>query len=623
MKTEQRRKIGLNHFAFFRGYLQGLDSKEMWVRYMDVYGPAELRIVRTTLNWLRQEFMSAARRANRPRMAALLKRDANLMPEDKTPALEDFAERYPDGFYAQAELQELFDSEFGKSGAGQRRMRLRERQLEALYWVEQHVVSNPHAEDGVEGWLDEVLAKRLLSAGIFTVADLVAYINGQGHRWWKHVDRLGEKGAQRVVRWLQENAAYLGLALDAVATTPRRLLVVSDIADALPKTTAIVPMERLLVPSELDGSAGRYRADPATCLLDANNDYEAIEAWLKTKRDSNTTRRSCRKEAERFLLWAVVQKSKPLSSMTVEDCTEYRDFLVDPQPRKSWCGPRCHERFSEHWRPFVGPLSPSSQHQAIIIVKSLFEWLMRNGYLRGNAWDRLAPLETPQPQEVSGRSLTKRQWREFMKFCERLPDTSAKRRIQFLLGLSYATGLRLSELANARTQHLRRVPVDDENEEAWLLDVLGKRQIRREVPIPDAVMRALGDYLMERGLSSDPRECPKDTALIAKLDNRTGPRKGDVVDAVTPGAIYKMLDKIFKRAADTMDHPDDAARLRLASTHWLRHTHGSHAVADKVPLEVVQYILGHKSLDTTSIYVTAERSRRIREMRRFTEGKGG
>ena len=207
-----------------------------------------------------------------------------------------------------------------------------------------------------------------------------------------------------------------------------------------------------------------------------------------------------------------------------------------------------------------------------------------------------------------------------MEFCETLPQTSAKRRIQFLLGLSYATGLRSSELANARTQHLRRVPVDDENDEAWMMDVVGKRQLRREVPIPDAVMRALGDYLAERGLSSDPRECPKDTALIAKLDNRTGPRKGDVVDAVTPGAIYKMLDSIFKRAADTMDHPEDAARFRRASTHWLRHTHGSHAVADKVPLDVVQYNLGHKSLDTTSIYVTAERSRRIKEMRRFTEG---
>ena len=82
-----------------------------------------------------------------------------------------------------------------------------------------------------------------------------------------------------------------------------------------------------------------------------------------------------------------------------------------------------------------------------------------------------------------------------------------------------------------------------------------------------------------------------------------------------------MLDNVFKRAAETMENPEDAARLRQASTHWLRHTHGTHAVADKVPLDVVQYILGHASLDTTSIYVTAERSRRIKEMRRFTEGR--
>ena len=110
------RKIGLNHFAFFRAYLQGMDAKQMWTRYMDVYGPADSRTIRSTLNWLRQEFMAAARRADRPRVAALLKRDPNLMLEDKTPALDDFAQRYPEGFYTQTELQELFDAEFGKNG---------------------------------------------------------------------------------------------------------------------------------------------------------------------------------------------------------------------------------------------------------------------------------------------------------------------------------------------------------------------------------------------------------------------------------------------------------------------------------------------------------------------------
>ena len=111
-------------------------------------------------------------------------------------------------------------------------------------------------------------------------------------------------------------------------------------------------------------------------MLEASNDYEAIVAWLASKGSRHTTR-AYRKEAERFLLWAIVQRQKPLSSMTLEDCTVYRDFLADPQPRDKWCGPRSRERWGPLWRPFEGPLSPASQKQAIDILRSLFEWLMR------------------------------------------------------------------------------------------------------------------------------------------------------------------------------------------------------------------------------------------------------
>ena len=38
------------------------------------------------------------------------------------------------------------------------------------------------------------------------------------------------------------------------------------------------------------------------------------------------TQRAYRKEGERFLLWAVVERRKPLSSMTTEDCAAYRAF---------------------------------------------------------------------------------------------------------------------------------------------------------------------------------------------------------------------------------------------------------------------------------------------------------
>ena len=57
--------------------------------------------------------------------------------------------------------------------------------------------------------------------------------------------------------------------------------------------------------------------------------------WLQTL---SHTQRAYRKEAERFLLWAIVHKGKALSSMNNEDCIEYREFLADPKPRSRWCG---------------------------------------------------------------------------------------------------------------------------------------------------------------------------------------------------------------------------------------------------------------------------------------------
>ena len=95
--------------------------------------------------------------------------------------------------------------------------------------------------------------------------------------------------------------------------------------------------------------------------------------WLQAL---SNTQRAYRKEAERFLLWAITHKGKALSSMSNEDCIEYRDFLADPQPRSRWCGDRGRERWSPLWRPFEGPLSASAQRQAITILKNLYGFLV-------------------------------------------------------------------------------------------------------------------------------------------------------------------------------------------------------------------------------------------------------
>ncbi len=96
-----------------------------------------------------------------------------------------------------------------------------------------------------------------------------------------------------------------------------------------------MPWERLAVPYEGDGSQGMLRELPSTCTLSANNYYEAVQAWLALH-ESAATQRAYRKEAERLILWANIERGRAHSSLTTEDAVAYRAFLRHPTPGGRW-----------------------------------------------------------------------------------------------------------------------------------------------------------------------------------------------------------------------------------------------------------------------------------------------
>ena len=120
-------------------------------------------------------------------------------------------------------------------------------------------------------------------------------------------------------------------------------------------TTAIapVPLDALVIPATLDGRGGTNRAAGRQAQISAANDLDAIRAWLARFTDTKTTFDNYRKEAERLVLWSVVQLGKPLSSLTHEDLLVYQHFLADPQPSTVWMagGGRKHPRTDARWRP--------------------------------------------------------------------------------------------------------------------------------------------------------------------------------------------------------------------------------------------------------------------------------
>ncbi len=173
----------------------------------------------------------------------------------------------------------------------------------------------------------------------------------------------------------------------------------------------VVPLEALRVPAALDGSAGLNRAQVPAHQVERNTDLQAVNARIAIRGARiEATRRAYWREAERLLLWAIVVKGKPLSSLNTMECAEYLDgFLRDPQPTERWIGRGRVERFDPAWRPFVGPLSERSRDTARRILNAMGAWLVGQQYLRVNPFGGL-PAAPAVQLDTTGRTLTRAQW---------------------------------------------------------------------------------------------------------------------------------------------------------------------------------------------------------------------
>lgn len=655
------RHLGRQHFAFFRGLLEGLPVEAIWDRYLSVEGQkTDLRLVPTTIAWIRAELVAAARREQRPGTARLLRMDVQRLVNDAPclPTLEEFAEYAgledePQGIQIQA-----FEQHYGSpSGRRRHRAQLLHRQLAALRWLEHLVAREPAAGDAVTSWLRPELAEFLGQAGIFTVAQLAERINGIGLTWWRSIRGIGPVKGARITQWTAANSGSIGIPIGRHTQCARPLLCPRQLAKVVAPASNIRPIEKFVVPVDLDGRHGRFRRPQSECLLQADNDYDAILTWLRSKRGLerpvsqtseereamlpeslkwmaklSNTQRSYRKEAERFLLWAILRRRKALSSITAEDCIDYAAFLGDPCPRSQWCGPRSRERWSPLWRPFEGPLSTSAQRQALTVLKSLYAFLVDQNYLMGNPWSAAAvPRGGHRGLDLS-RSLTREQWTLVRSMADCAGHHSTAIRLRLTLDLLYATGLRASEAVSARASDLRRVNYYDADSghqvSGWVLLVVGKGHKLREVPVPDELVAHIGQYLGHRGLAENVEAAEVEGAYILARATDIAERasalamrsKVDPLAGITEATLYRQLKAHFDGCASALRSAGDelqARRLRRASTHWLRHTHASHALASGVKIEEAQQNLGHASLATTTTYLTTEQARRLQSMNKF------
>lgn len=150
-----------------------------------------------------------------------------------------------------------------------------------------------------------------------------------------------------------------------------------------------------------------------------------------------------------------------------------------------------------------------------------------------------------------------------------------------------------------------------------MLAVTGKGERTRDVPVPQFIIDDLQDELerngYERGIKAASNAGVK---LLARFDPKL-----PAPASWAASSLYKAIVNFVQGAARGLEGPD-AERVKHATTHWLRHSHASHALQGRagrpaVPIQVIQNNLGHASVGTTSGYLTTEREERIRAMRGF------
>ncbi|MEY2151119.1 tyrosine-type recombinase/integrase [Rhodanobacter sp. 115] len=359
--------------------------------------------------------------------------------------------------------------------------------------------------------------------------------------------------------------------------------------------TALKPM-RAFPAAEIFPTTIRRAPVESGAAIEAKTDADAVVAWLSQFASKANTFANCRKEAERFMLW-IGSQGKALADVRHEDVMGYREFLANPP--QGWVSRISHSRNDLAWRPFRGPLSPASIRQAEIVLSGMFTWLTEARYLALNPFALSRRPRDVRTRKVA-RFLTPSQLQIVLDTVDDVPADGDERRAardRWLIRLLYLTGLRVSEAVGHTMGHLvrRQTPTGTR----WKLCVVGKGDKEREIPATKAFMEALHTFRVAWGLSPLPFAL-ESTPLLPSL--RGGGH-------LTRTGAYRALEAIFARAAERCSDQRDAANIRLASPHWMRHSRGTHLVADDASLKTVQELLGHASLTTTSQYVHDELDR--------------
>ena len=217
-------------------------------------------------------------------------------------------------------------------------------------------------------------------------------------------------------------------------------------------------------------------------------------------------------------------------------------------------------------------LSKRSSARLLSSLRNFFDWCVQEGEISENPCDR---VDAPKLGKYLPSVLTVEEVSAIMESVD-LRGPFGKRD-RAILEVLYGCGLRVSEAAGLRISHVHL------NE--GFVDVIGKGDKQRLVPLGDMAADAIRAYLPDRPLPAE--RSFEDILFLNKFGKPLS--RVSIFKLVKAQAMAAGIDKEI-------------------SPHTFRHSFATHLIENGADLRVVQEMLGHESILTTEIYTHIDTS---------------
>ena len=271
----------------------------------------------------------------------------------------------------------------------------------------------------------------------------------------------------------------------------------------------------------------------------------SYEHWLREREDlTPASIRNYLSDLRHFIAWyeteqeAHVHDGFTLQGITTPALTRYRTYLQT-----------------------IGRQKPASVNRALISLKRYFGWATLQHLI---TYDPAVAVKLVGQEESAPRHLDDQEEQALVAAVTK----AGTLRDRVLIVLLLHTGLRARELCRLRRDQVKL------GKRSGFLEIMGKRNKYREVPLNATARKVLEEYLPT---------LPADTVYLFP--------SGKTKQALSERA----LGYIVKKYALVAKLPD-------VSPHDLRHRFG-YRMAESVPLHRLAQIMGHDSLDTTKLYI--------------------